>query len=586
MSTIDIENFPMFCYQCEQTVKSVACTKVGVCSKNPVVSEKQDLITCGVKSLSFFFEEAKKLGATPSSEIPPLIAYSMFLTLTNTNFEPVHHDDCLSKLTGYVEDCKKLIAEKKGVSVDKLTFDNEYASWTTSWPSAQSRIDARQKRFGETLVGLHELITYGLKGLSAYAYHALHLNHAPVDVLADLTSILAWLSTNPTDVEEILQKAMKVGLMAHSTMKALDEANTTTFGHPEPTSVAWGPQPGKCIVVSGHDLHDLHQLLVQSEGKGINIYTHGEMLPCNAYPALKKFPHLVGHYGTAWMNQRKEFAAFPGPILMTTNCIMPPTEDYVERIWATGPVGFPRVKKIEANSFSYGTVLPKTDFTPIIEQALAMEGFPESVKETAAVAQDIKKSGSYPDPTKMRKITIGFAHNTVVPLIPHVVDSALKGHLKRVFVVGGCDGHEKERTYFTDFVSALPENTAVLTLACGKFRYNHLGLDQVKVPGTEIPRLMDVGQCNDGYSGIMIAAKLAEALKVQVHELPLSVCLSWFEQKAVADLLALLAVGVKNIKLGPRPPAFVTADALNVLTTRFGLTLTTTVENDLKEMLA
>ncbi|KAH7827315.1 Hybrid-cluster protein [Monocercomonoides exilis] len=655
----DLEDMPMFCYQCEQTIRPTGCVRVGVCSKNPLIAKKQDCIIEGIKCLSLFYMRATELGLNPPIGIPEHIAFSLFLTLTNTNFDPGQHDQCIIGIETLLQECKNLIARKAGTDASHVVIENEHAFWTPSWPEKKCRIDARRLKYGTTVVGLQEMIVYGLKGLSAYAYHAIRLGNPPTEVLNELPSVLAFIANDPTDVDELLKEAIHVGMLSHRTMEVLDHAHTKTFGAPVPTKIKWGPQPGKCILVSGHDLLNLKELLEQTEGKGINVYTHGEMMPCHGYPELNKYKHLVGHYGSAWQNQKKEFADFPGPILMTTNCIVPPTDAYRHRIWATGPVGFPGVEKIvpdreksapsamgheaekrvceerkvekeiehqkemqriaEGKADKSETVedvaakarsspsiasssaaplttfssLPHTNFRKIIEQALSLPGFPDTVNQTVAPAHseaDISDLSheipSVPNHTELHEVTVGFAHESVVGMLPEIVNAIKEKKLRRIFVVGGCDGYEVNRSYFTELVRRIPSDCAVFTLACGRFRFNHLGLDQHFVPGTKIPRLMDCGQCNDSYSAVAIAAALAKEFGVDVVSLPLSVCLSWFEQKAVADLLALLAVGVRNIKIGPRPPAFLTEESIKLLNEKTGLTLTSdSPENDLKEMM-
>lgn len=614
----DIEQTPMFCYQCEQTVRPTGCIRVGVCSKSPLIAAKQDAIMAGLKSLSLFYLRLKEYGLTAPAGIPEHIAYSFFVTLTNTNFDLAQHDHCLNRIEVLIHRCKELIAAHEKKATSDVTVDHELTNWTPSWPDQKNRIDARNEKLGKTVVGLQEMIIYGLKGLCAYAFHAIRLNHCPEDVLTRIPDVLAFVAKDPQDIDALVKMSLHVGTLAHRTMETLDRAHNEIFGPPQPTTIMWGPLPGKCILVSGHDLLDLQQLLEQTAGKGINVFTHGEMMPCHGYPALRAYKHFVGHYGTAWQNQNVEFAAFPGPVLMTTNCLVPPTEKYRDRIWATGPVGFPGMKKVEpagergaasalmaSAEKREGTEAPAmtlpekkgffcTDFSPIIEQALSLPGFPDDLPTTPVpppapevVADMTQKIPSIPDHTTLRSITVGFGHRAVVPLLPHVIDSAKSGKLRRIFVMGGCDGYEPSRSYFTDLARIVPQDCAIITLACGRFRFHHLGLDAQKVPGTQIPRLMDCGQCNDSFSAATIAITLAKELGCSVSELPLTICLSWFEQKAVADLLALLSLGFKNITIGPRPPAFLSQDSLELLNKVVGLKLTSkNPQDDLPGMLA
>jgi hydroxylamine reductase len=410
-------------------------------------------------------------------------------------------------------------------------------------------IEKRRAELGEDVVGLQELVMYGLKGMAAYADHALILGHEDDDVYAFFHEALAKLAS-PMSVDELVGLTLKTGEVNLKVMEILDAANTGTYGHPEPTSVRVTPVKGKCIVVSGHDLKDLEELLKQTEGKGINIYTHGEMLPCHGYPELKKYKHLVGNYGGAWQDQQKEFDEFPGAVLMTTNCIQKPRPSYMERIFTCGLVAWPGVEHIE-----------NRDFTPVIEAALAAPGFTEDAPE--------------------HTILVGFGHNAVLGVAPEVIGAVKAGKLRHFFLIGGCDGAKSGRNYYTEFAESVPQDCAILTLACGKFRFNKLNFGDIG----GIPRLLDCGQCNDAYSAIKIAVALAEAFETDVNGLPLSLILSWYEQKAVCILLTLLHLGIKNIRLGPTLPAFVTPAVLQVLVDNFNIMPTTTAEADLKAIL-
>ena len=413
--------------------------------------------------------------------------------------------------------------------------------------SIQSWID----KLGATTAGLQELIVYGLKGAAAYVDHAAILGKEDDELYAAFHEMLDYLTQGPTDTNDLLAKALKTGEINLKAMELLDAANTETYGHPEPTQVRVTPVKGKCILVSGHDLKDLEELLKQTEGKGINVYTHGEMLPCCAYPGLKKYKHLVGNYGGAWQDQRKEFDAFPGPIVMTTNCIQKPKESYQDRIFTLGLVGWPGVKHISDRNFAQ-----------VIEAALAAPGFLTDVPE--------------------KFITIGFARNAVMGAAGKVIDLVKQGKIKHFYLIGGCDGAKSGRNYYTEFAEAVPDDCIILTLACGKYRFNKLDFGDIE----GIPRLLDCGQCNDAYSAIQIAVALANAFDCGVNDLPLSLVLSWFEQKAVAILLTLLHLGIKNMRLGPTLPAFVTPDVLNVLVEGFGIKPIDVPEKDLAATLA
>jgi hydroxylamine reductase len=407
-------------------------------------------------------------------------------------------------------------------------------------------IDARIDRLGKTTAGLQELIVYGLKGAAAYADHAQILGKEDGQLYAAFHEMLDYLTRKPTDASELLARALKTGEINLKAMELLDGANTETYGHPEPTKVRITPVKGKCIVVSGHDLKDLEELLKQTEGKGINVYTHGEMLPCNAYPGLKKYKHLVGNYGGAWQVQRSEFEAFPGAVLMTTNCLQKPRESYQGRIFTSGLVGWPGV-----------THVSNRDFAPVIEAALAAPGFTEDV------------------PAKY--ITVGFARNTVMSVAGKVIDLVKQGKIRHFYLIGGCDGAKPGRNYYTEFAEQVPDDCVILTLACGKYRFNKLDFGDID----GIPRLLDVGQCSDSYSAVQIAVALANAFGCGVNDLPLSLILSWFEQKAVAILLTLLHLGVSNIRLGPSLPAFVTPEVLDILVDKFQIKPIGTVKEDL-----
>jgi hydroxylamine reductase len=541
----------MFCYQCEQTTKGVGCEKLGVCGKDPETSALQDLLVHTTKGIAMYAQRAREQGAKDTN-IDIFIIKALFSTVTNVDFDPTRFEALLREATTMRNKARTLYenavpnGEKlSGPAVFELASDRK----GLVSQGMEVGIANRKATKGDDITGLEELITYGLKGTAAYADHAQILGKTDDSVYAFFSEALNFLTGNHS-VEALTGMALKVGEVNLTVMGLLDAGNTGTFGHPEPTQCRVDPVKGKAILVSGHDLKDLEDLLKQTEGKGVNVYTHNEMLPANAYPGLKKYKHLVGNYGTAWQNQKKEFAAFPGAILMTTNCIQKPKEEYQARIFTTGLVGWPGVTHLENGNFA-----------PVIEAALAAPGF--------------TKDG----PGKT--ITIGFAHNTVLGVADKVIEAVKGGALKHFFLIGGCDGAKSGRNYYTDLAKAVPEDSVILTLACGKYRFNMEEFGDIG----GIPRLLDIGQCNDAYSAIQIAVALANAFETDVNSLPLSIVLSWYEQKAVCILLTLLHLGIKNIRLGPSLPAFVTPPVLNVLVENFNIAPTTTVEEDLKAML-
>jgi hydroxylamine reductase len=542
----------MFCYQCEQTAQGAGCTKFGVCGKSPETATAQDVLFHVAKGVGQYAHAARQAGAaTPAAD--KFVVEALFTTVTNVNFD-VATIAAMAVKGAAVKAETKAVAAAAGADVAALagpaTFEpaadvTELVAQGTAI-SLQGRLDS----FGADVAGLQELITYGLKGMAAYADHARVLGVEDDEVYAFTHEALAFLAGNPNDVDALVGMALKVGEVNLRVMELLDQGNTGTYGHPEPTQARITPVKGKAILVSGHDLKDLDLLLQQTEGKGINVYTHGEMLPCLAYPGLKKYPHLVGNYGGAWQDQKKEFEAFPGSILMTTNCIQKPAEAYKARIFTSGLVQWPGVTHIDNG-----------DFTPVIEAALAAPGFTEDVPE--------------------QSITIGFARNAVMEAAGAVVEAVKAGKIRHFFLIGGCDGAKPGRNYYTDLAQAVPDDCVILTLACGKYRFNKLDFGDIG----GIPRLLDCGQCNDAYSAIQIAVALAGAFECGVNDLPLSLVLSWYEQKAVCILLTLLHLGIQDMRLGPSLPAFVGPNVLNVLVENFGLKPITTPEEDLKAIL-
>ncbi len=545
----------MFCFQCEQTVGGKGCTKSGVCGKDSQTAELQDLLIYTLKGLSQYAHRARGLGVTDEG-VNACSIKALFTTVTNVNFDPESLRAMIKCVSGFREKSRKLYeaaATKAGQTPEKLS--GPAASAPVEELDAQLAlagkigIEARRADRGEETVALEELITYGLKGLASYADHAMILGQTDDAVFGFIHEALAKIAEGAGG-EELVGLAFKTGEINIRAMELLDAANTETYGHPEPTEVRVTPVKGKALLVSGHDLQDLEEILKQTEGKGINVYTHGEMLPCLAYPGLKKYKHLVGNYGGAWQDQRKEFDAFPGAILMTTNCIQKPKESYGDRIFTTGLVAWPGV-----------THLRDHEFGPAVEAALAAPGFSEDAPE--------------------KKIIVGFGRNAVLGVADKVIEAVKGGAIKHFFLVGGCDGAKPGRNYYTEFAEKVPEDCVILTLACGKYRFNKLDFGDIG----GIPRLLDIGQCNDAYSAVKIAMALADAFGTDVNGLPLSIVLSWYEQKAVAILLSLLHLGIRNIKIGPSLPAFVSSGVLNVLVEKFNIAPISTPEEDLKAIL-
>ena len=546
----------MLCYQCEQTAKGTGCTAFGVCGKDPETAALQDLLVFAVKGISLHGSLAAGLGAR-DAEVDRYVVEALFSTITNVNFSPVRLEERIRASRTIKEKAKKLYeaaaasAGKKPEAVADSYVIDYSGDLNSLIRQGEAVTYARQiDEAGPDIAGLRQLILFGLKGMAAYADHALILGKSDPAVFAFFHEALSFLAKSPTDLGALLAMALKVGEVNLKVMELLDAANIGAYGSPEPTQVRVTAVKGKAILVSGHDLKDLDALLRQTEGKGINVYTHGEMLPCNAYPGLKKYKHLVGNYGGAWQNQRDEFDKFPGAILMTTNCIQKPKDTYKERIFTCGLVEWPGVMHIR-----------DLNFKPVIDAALAADGFPADEPE--------------------KKITIGFGHDTVMSVAGTVVDAVKSGAIKHFFLIGGCDGAKSGRDYYTQFAEKVPDNCVILTLACGKYRFNKLEFGAIG----GIPRLLDVGQCNDAYSAIQIAVALAKAFNCGVNDLPLSMILSWYEQKAVCILLTLLHLGIRNIRLGPSLPAFVTPAALKILVEKFNIMPIKTPEEDLKAIL-
>lgn len=551
----------MFCYQCEQTAKGTGCTAHGVCGKDPETAALQDLLIHVAEGVSQYAHRARPLGVT-HCPADLFVVEALFATVTNVDFDPkrvaelIHRGATIRSeiKQAYASACQKAGKHPEPLAQDAAiepADDLDEMIRQGEQVTIQKRIDA----LGDDVAGLQELITYGLKGMAAYVDHAQILGVEDEGVYAFIHEAMDFLAGNPSDVDALVGMALRVGEVNLKAMEMLDAANTSAYGHPEPTEVRVTPVKGKCIVVSGHDLKDLKMLLEQTEGKGINVYTHGEMLPCLAYPELKKHKHLVGNYGGAWQDQRQEFDAFPGAILMTTNCIQKPKDSYAGRIFTTGLVAWPNVTHIPADADG------NKDFTPVIEAALAAPGFKEDAEE--------------------KTITIGFARNTVMSVAGTVIDAVKAGQIRHFFLIGGCDGAKPGRNYYTELAQQVPDDCVILTLACGKYRFNKLPFGDIG----GIPRLLDCGQCNDAYSAIQIAMALAKAFDCGVNELPLSLVLSWYEQKAVCILLTLLHLGIQDMRIGPSLPAFVGPNVLKVLVDKFNLTPIKTPEEDLAAML-
>ncbi|MCE5336189.1 MAG: hydroxylamine reductase [Desulfobacteraceae bacterium] len=541
----------MFCYQCEQTAKGEGCTKIGVCGKQPEVAALQDLLVHALQGLSLFAVEARKHGIV-DREINVFTCESLFSTLTNVNFDQKYFMEVIPKAVQLREKLKGKIAAAGG----KTDFDAPAANFKPAAgidgliAQAASVGLKSDPSINPDLLSLRHTTLFGLKGISAYADHAQILGQEDPAVYGFLQEALATLTRKDVPMDELLGLVLKTGEVNLRAMELLDAANTGAYGHPVPTSVPLGHKAGKAILVSGHDLKDLELLLKQTEGKGIYIYTHGEMLPTHGYPQLKKYPHFYGHYGTAWQNQQKEFPSFPGAILMTTNCIQRPAQVYGENIFTSGCVGWPGVPHVENNNFG-----------PVIRKALEMPGFAED--------------------SNSKSVMVGFARNTVLSVADKVIDAVKGKKIRHFFLVAGCDGAKPGRNYYTEFVEKVPDDCIVLTLACGKFRFFDKDLGTIG----GLPRLMDMGQCNDAYSAIQVAVALSKAFNVGVNDLPLSLILSWYEQKAVAILLTLLHLGIKNIRLGPSLPAFVSPGVLDVLVKNFDIKPITTPDEDLKAIL-
>lgn len=540
----------MFCNQCEQVSKGGGCIKIGTCGKKPDVAALQDLLVYALKGLSIYAVEARK-SYIVDDETDEFAVSALFSTLTNVNFDPERFITLINKCVELRERLKAKVMEAGG----RADFNDASASFVPEGTAAGmikqgEATTITPNEVNADISSLEQTTLYGLKGIAAYAYHAQALGHKEDSVYAYVYEALSSMLNKELSMEDWVALALKCGEVNLKAMELLDAANTGKYGHPVPTEVPLGAKKGKAILVSGHDLYDLEDILIQTEGKEINIYTHGEMLPAHGYPELKKYPHFYGHYGTAWQNQHMEFAEFPGAIIMTTNCLQKPHDSYKANVFTCGLVGWPGITHIKDH-----------DYTPAIERALQLTGFIEDVAG--------------------KKVMTGFARNAVMSVADKVIDGVKSGAIRHFFLVGGCDGAKAGRNYYTEFVEKVPKDCVVLTLACGKFRFFDKDLGDIG----GIPRLIDIGQCNDAYSAIQIAVALSKAFGVGVNELPLSMVLSWYEQKAVAILLTLLCLGIKDIRLGPTLPSFLTPNVVDFLVTNYNIKSITTPEEDLAAIL-
>ncbi len=547
----------MFCYQCEQTAHGTGCTVLGVCGKTPEVAMLQDLLLEATKGIAMYAHRARSLGATDPA-VDAFTLDALFATVTNVNFDPARLDTLLESAVA-MRDRARAAYEAAASEAGKVATPLDGPAGMILASDRAGRlaqagtvgVGARIEALGADIAGLQELLTYGLKGAAAYASHARILGREDPSVYAFLHEALDLLTRTDTPADALLAANLRCGEVGLRVLEMLDGAHVGTYGSPAPHQVLMGHAPGKAILVSGHDLADLEALLEQTQGTGIHVYTHGEMLPAHGYPALNKHPHLAGHYGGAWMRQRGEFEDFPGAILMTTNCIQNPAPSYRDRLFTSGLVAWPEVTHIADH-----------DFQPVIDAALAAPGFT--------------------DASEPRHHTSGFGHDAVLSVAGPIVDAVKGGAIKRFVLIGGCDGAETGRNYYTELAERLPSDSVVLTLGCGKFRVIESDLGEV----AGLPRLLDMGQCNDAFSAIKVAQALADAFEVGVNDLPLSLVISWYEQKAVLVLLALLHLGIRNIRLGPKLPAFLTPAILEILVAEFGIRPIGDVDTDLAEMVA
>lgn len=543
----------MFCYQCEQTDRTgivPGCSIIGVCGKDETTADLQDLLLYMLQGIGQYATRARALGVT-DRDADEFMLNAAFTTLTNVNFNASRFVTMIAEATAHRDRLKAAYEQAAGADAWQPTGP---ASFTPATAMDDLLVEAKahgvlDNTVSDEVAGLRALNLYGFKGVCAYSYHAFVLGQESQDVLAALEAHLDFLASGPTDIDALLEQALSLGKTNLTVMGLLDAANTGTYGTPEPTQVRVSTVAGKAILVSGHDFRDLEAVLKATDGTGINVYTHGELLPANAYPLMKQHPQLIGNFGGAWQDQQTEFASFPGAILMTSNCIIEPKPQYRQRIFTTGPVGWPGLRHLE------------DDFTPLVQAAKALPACADEPEKT---------------------ITIGFARNSVLSVAGAVVDAVKSGALTHFFLIGGCDGAKPGRNYYTEFAESVPDSAAILTLGCAKYRFNKLDFGDIG----GIPRLLDIGQCNDTFSAIQIALALADAFGCEVNDLPLSLVVSWFEQKATAVLLTLLALGLKNVRLGPTLPAYLTPALIQVLVDKFGVQTIGDAKADIQASLA
>ena len=542
----------MFCYQCEQTAGGKGCTKLGVCGKTPEVAGLQDLLIYQLKGISCCQKALMDRGEKPAEDIVRFVENVLFTTLTNVNFDAAVHVELLLQSQQIKEQLRQAVGEAPEVAQVSYNLPETQAKMLQDAPMAGIMYD---RDLDPDIRSLRQTILYGLKGISAYGHQARELGFHSEQVDAFYFLSLEAITDDTLSVEELIRWTMRTGEIALEVMKVLDDANTQTYENPSPQMVNTRLKKGPFIIVSGHDLKDLEQLLQQSEGSGVNIYTHGEMLPCHGYPGLKKYKHLAGNFGGAWQEQQKQFDNLPGCILMTTNCLMRPRESYKDRIYTTNVVGWDGVKFIPRNENG------EKDFSEIIAHAKALGGYPEDAPP--------------------HEILVGVGHHATLEHAEEIVAAVKAGKIRHFFLIGGCDGARPGRNYFTEFAKLVPQDCVILTLACGKYRFNKLDFGTV----AGLPRLLDVGQCNDAYSAIKIATALSDAFDTNVNCLPLSMIISWYEQKAVAVLLALLSLGIQNIYLGPELPAFFSPNVLQYLADTFQIHQISEPQDDIKTCL-
>lgn len=547
-------NEKMFCYQCEQTAGGKGCTTIGVCSKTPEIAALQDLLIYQLKGISLYAAQLINKNQKMDKYIATFVEDALFMTLTNVNFDPAAHINMLKKSQSIKEILREKLKDEKVSRAEAL-----YNLSDTKEDMLRDAIKAGimyDDKLDSDIRSIRETIKYGLKGIAAYAHQARFINYTSDEIDEFYFKALAALTDDKLTLQDLINLTMETGKISVKVMELLDLGNNNVYSSPSPKKVNVNIKKGPFIIVSGHDLKDLEMLLKQTQGKGINIYTHGEMLPSHGYPKLNKYPHLVGNFGSAWQNQQKEFDNIPGCILMTTNCLMKPKDSYKDRIFSTSVVGYEGIKHIAKDENG------DKDFSEIINKALELGGF----KEDEAV----------------KEILVGFGHKATLSHADAIIKAVKEGKVKHFFLIGGCDGAKPGRNYYTEFAEKVPKDSIILTLACGKYRFNKLEFGEV----AGLPRLLDVGQCNDAYSAVRIALALADAFNCSINELPLSIVLSWYEQKAVADLLALLSLGVKGMYLGPTLPAFLSPNVLKFLVDNFDIKPISTPEKDLKAILA